>query len=97
MENNSLLLSEANVLLNLLAKRYNYNKIVQSISDLSEFKNKALNIAWDDDNRDYAGELIYIFVDEGIVINLDNRVYLHVNEKFVFLKDYFDRINKVPA
>lgn len=97
MENNSLLLSDANLLLNLLARRYSYNKTVRSISDLSEFKDKVLNISWNDDHRDYAGELIHVFVDDGIIINFDNRVYLHVNEKFVVLKDYFDGINKVPA
>lgn len=97
MENNSLLLNEANVLLNLLAKRYNYNKKVSHISDLSDFKNKILNISWNDDGRDYGGERIYIFLDEGIVINFDNQVYLHVSENFAGLKEYFEGNKQVSA
>ncbi|PRD45519.1 hypothetical protein C5745_18180 [Sphingobacterium haloxyli] len=97
MEKNSLLLNEANVLLDLLARRYNYKEKTYGIADLSEFKDKVLNISWNDENRDYAGELIYVFVDEGIVINLDNRIFLHVDERFAALKDYFERINKVSA
>ncbi len=96
MENNSLLLNEANVLLNLLAKRYNYNEVSQ-ISDLSDFKNKILNISWNDDGRDYGGERVYIFLDEGIVINFDNQVYLHVSENFASLKAYFEGSKQVSA
>lgn len=97
MENNSLLLNEANALLSLLAKRYNYNKKVSRISDLSAFKDKILSICWNDDGRDYCGERVYIFLDEGIVINFDNQVYLHVSENFACLKEYFDGSKQVSA
>lgn len=97
MKNNSLLINEANALLNLLAKRYNYDKEVPSISDLSEFKDRILHISWNDDGRDYGGECIYIFLDEEIVINFDNQVYLHVSENFVGLKEYFEGGNQVSA
>ncbi|MBD1431835.1 hypothetical protein H8B06_03275 [Sphingobacterium sp. DN00404] len=96
MENNSLLINEANVLLNLLAKRYNYDKEVPSISDLSAFKDTILNISWND-VYNYGGERIYIFLDEEIVINFDNQVYLHVSENFVGLKEYFEGGNQVSA
>ena len=97
MENNSLLLNEANLLLNLLAKRYNYNKEVAGISDLSKFKNKILDICWNDDSHDYGGERIYIILDEEIVINFDNQIYLHVSETFVDLKDYFEGNQQVST
>ena len=97
MKNKSLLLNEANVVLNLLAKRYNYSKKVPRISDLSAFKDKILNISWSDDGRDYWGERVYIFLDEGIVINFDNQVYLHVSENFACLKEYFEGSKQVSA
>lgn len=97
MENNSLLLEEANTVLHLLAKRYNYDKKVSCIADLADFKTSILHISWNDDGRDYGGERIYIFLDDGIVINFEDQVYLHLSEKFVALKEYFEGSNQVSA
>ena len=97
MENNSLLLEEANRVLRLLAKRYNYTKKVPCIADLAEFKNSILHISWNDDGRDYGGERIYIFLDDGIVINFDDQVYLHLGEEFLALKEHFEGRGQVSA
>src|SRR5690606_6773882 len=97
MEDNSVLLEEANTVLHLLAKRYNYDKKVSCIADLADFKTSIVQIPWNDDGRDYGGERIYIFLDDGIVINFEDQVYLHVSEKFVALKEYFEGSNQVSA
>ncbi|WP_164108262.1 MULTISPECIES: hypothetical protein [Sphingobacterium] len=87
MKNEILLLNDANELIDGLAYKYTELKEVPCIYDLNDFKSAVRNILSNYDETSYSYYVAEI--EEGVVINIDNEVILHVNEKFNDLATYF--------